>query len=206
MTAAVTVAEAETATEWQRQRQRQTLLSSIIDSDSDSEGGQSSDTDTDTDTDAWRECRSSRIGFMAPRRLSMHRMTVLAVMIAALSTACTRVEVPDVPEGVPVTYAEHLEPLVIARCLSCHTAEEPEAQLVLEVGTGYGQLVGRASVQIPELEIVVPGDLEASYLWRKLTHDVEIGRGMPRTVAGSIKLRGDELELYRRWIEGGAQP
>ena len=123
----------------------------------------------------------------------MHRMTVFAVMIAALSTACSRVEVPDVPEGVPVTYAEHMEPLVIARCLSCHTAEEPEARLVLEAGTGYDEMVGRASTQVPEFLIVAPGDVENSYLWRKLIHDVEIGRGMPRTVVGSIKLRDDEI-------------
>jgi len=136
----------------------------------------------------------------------MHRMTVFAVMIAALSTSCTRVEVPVVPAGVSVTYAEHMEPLIIARCLACHTIDEPEAQLVLEVGTGYGEMVGRVSTQVPELLIVTPGDVETSYLWRKLIHDVEIGRGMPRTVVGSIKLPDDEIELYRRWIEDGAQP
>jgi hypothetical protein len=136
----------------------------------------------------------------------MRRMMVFAVMIAGLSAACTRVKVPVVPADQSVSYADHLEPLVIARCLTCHTAEEPEAQLVFEAGTGYGEMVGRASTQVPELMIVVPGDVEASYLWRKLMHDVEIGRGMPRTVVGSIKLRDDELELYRRWIEGGAQP
>ena len=119
---------------------------------------------------------------------------------------CSGVDVPVVPEGEPVSYAEHLEPLVIARCLSCHTAEEPEARLVLEAGTGFGQMVGRASTQMPETMIVAPGDVEGSYLWRKLIHDVEIGRGMPRTIVGSIELPDDELELYRRWIEGGALP
>jgi len=122
------------------------------------------------------------------------------------ATACTGVEIPDVPAGVPVTYAEHLEPLVIARCLECHTTEEPEAKLVLEVGTGYGQMVSRASTQVPEILIVAPGDVEASYLWSKLIHEVEIGRGMPRTVVGSIKLPDDEIALYRRWIEDGARP
>ena len=131
---------------------------------------------------------------------------MVVVVVFGLMMGCSGVEVPVVPEGVPVTYANHLEPLVIARCLTCHTAEEPEAQLVFEAGTGYGEMVGRASTQVPELLIVAPGDVEASYLWRKLMHDVEIGRGMPRTVVGSIKLRDDELELYRRWIEGGAQP
>ena len=130
----------------------------------------------------------------------------LALIVLVATSACTRVEVPVVPEGVPVSYAEHLEPLVIARCVSCHTAEEPEANLVLEVGTGHGEMVGRASTQVPELLIVAPGDVEDSYLWRKLVHDVEIGRGMPRTVVGAIELPADEIELYRRWIAEDALP
>lgn len=130
----------------------------------------------------------------------------VVVVLIALVTACSGVDVPVVPEGVPVSYAEHLEPLVIARCLECHTTEEPEAKLVLEVGTGYGQMVGRASTQAPEILIVAPGDVERSYLWSKLIHEVEIGRGMPRTVVGSIKLPDEELDLYRRWIEDGALP
>jgi hypothetical protein len=135
----------------------------------------------------------------------MRPWLTVAVVVGA-TAACTGVRIPEVPEGAPVSYARHIEPLVVGRCLSCHTAEEPEAKLVLEVGEGYGQLVGRRSTQEPELAIVVPGDPAASYLWRKLTHDVEVGRGMPRTVVGSIKLSADELELYRRWIEDGALP
>ncbi len=131
---------------------------------------------------------------------------MVVAVFAMLAAACSGVEIPVVPEGEPVTYAEHLEPLIVARCLSCHTFEEPEAQLVLEVGTGYGQLVGRASTQVPEILIVAPGDVDGSYLWSKLIHDVEIGRGMPRTVVGSIKLPDEEIALYRRWIEDGARP
>ncbi len=133
------------------------------------------------------------------------RLMVVAVF-AMLAAACSGVEIPVVPAGVPVTYAEHIEPLVIARCLSCHTTEEPEARLVLEIGTGYGEMVGRASTQVPELLMVAPGDVENSYLWRKLIHEFEIGKGMPRTVVGSIKLPDEELALYRRWIEDGALP
>lgn len=135
----------------------------------------------------------------------MQRNIVVAAIVVA-TAACTRVEVPVVPDEATVSYVEHLEPLVLARCLGCHTAEEPEAELVLETGVGYGAMVGRRSTQTPERLIVAPGDPEASYLWDKLTHDVEIGRGMPRTVIGAIMLPDAELELYRRWIEEGAQP
>ena len=134
----------------------------------------------------------------------VRRAVLVALALSAL--ACTKVDVPDVPTGTPVSYAVHLEPLVTARCLSCHTREEPEAQLVLEPDVGYGELVGRHSTQVPDLLLVAPGDPGASYLWRKLCHDAEVGKGMPRTVVGSIHLPPEELELYRRWIAGGALP
>ncbi len=114
--------------------------------------------------------------------------------------------VPNVPAGETVSYERHLEPLVVAHCLGCHEAEEPKAKLVLEEGTGYGQLVGRQSIQVPEMALVAPGDVDASYLWLKLQHTAPEGKGMPRTPTGVKKLRAAELELYRRWIEEGAKP
>jgi hypothetical protein len=114
--------------------------------------------------------------------------------------------IPDVPAGEPVSYSAHLEPLVIAHCLGYHESEEPKAKLVLEEGAGYGQLVGRRSVQQPEMALVEPGDPQSSYLWLKLQHMSAEGKGMPRTLTGSKMLRPAELELYRRWIAEGALP
>jgi hypothetical protein len=114
--------------------------------------------------------------------------------------------VPEVPIGEPISYSEHLEPLIVTRCLGCHTAEEPEAELVLEHGEGYSQLVGRSSVQIPSLQLVVEGDADASYLWQKLDHSAAKGQGMPRTLFGAKRLPEPELAFIRRWIEDGARP
>ena len=126
--------------------------------------------------------------------------TVLAVSIGCGTS------VPEVPSGEPVSYSVHLEPLVIAHCLSCHESEEAKAKLVLDPGLGYERLVGPRSIQDPEMALVEPGNPENSYLWLKLQHTTQEGKGMPRTVAGSKKLRPAELELYKRWIEGGAKP
>jgi hypothetical protein len=115
-------------------------------------------------------------------------------------------QVPEVPDEETVSYSAHLEPLVIAHCLSCHDSGEAKAKLVLDPGLGYEGLVGPRSIQVPEMALVEPGDPERSYLWLKLQHVTEKGKGMPRTVTGSKKLRETELELYRRWIEGGARP
>jgi hypothetical protein len=110
------------------------------------------------------------------------------------------------PEDASVSYSAHLEPLVTAHCLGCHDSEDPKAKLVLDPGEGYGQLVGRRSVQVPEMALVEPGDPDASYLWLKLLHRAPEGKGMPRTLTGTKKLQPAELELYRRWIEDGAKP
>ena len=115
-------------------------------------------------------------------------------------------QVPEVPIEESVSYSMHLEPLIIAHCLSCHESEEAKAKLVLDPGLGYERLVGPRSIQVPEMALVAPGDPERSYLWLKLQHVAEEGKGMPRTPTGSKKLRESELELYRRWIEGGAKP
>jgi hypothetical protein len=135
----------------------------------------------------------------------MLRPAVVASMLG-LVAACGGSPVPELPPGTPVSYGEHLEELVLLRCLSCHTTEEPKAELILEAGSGYDQMVGRRSVQSPELLLVAPGDPEASYLWLKVDHRASEGKGMPRTLFGAKRLPEAEVEIFRRWIEDGALP
>jgi hypothetical protein len=134
------------------------------------------------------------------------RVTRLLLIVGAVVLAGCGAEIPNVPEGDPVSYSAHLEPLVTAHCLSCHESEDPKAKLILDPGEGYDQLVGRRSIQVPEMALVEPGDPDASYLWLKLQHRAPKGKGMPRTLTGTKELRPAELELYRRWIEEGALP
>ena len=133
------------------------------------------------------------------------RLIVVDVLLVLALVGCGT-PVPEVPQGQVVSYSAHLEPLVLARCLGCHTAEEPKARLVLEQGAGYENLVGRRSVQVATLFLVEPGNIEDSYLWHKLKHRAAEGKGMPRTATSVKMLRAAELELYRRWIEEGANP
>ncbi len=132
------------------------------------------------------------------------RVTAVGAVVVALA-ACG-VQVPEVPNEEAVSYSAHLEPLVVAHCLNCHDSEEAKAKLVLDPGVGYERLVGPRSRQQPEMALVEPGDPGRSYLWLKLQHVTEEGKGMPRTLTASKKLRPTELELYKRWIEGGALP
>ncbi len=130
-------------------------------------------------------------------------LTVLTVVALPLLLACLA---PTGAGDAPLSYAADVENLVLKRCVSCHTADDPKAHLVLERGIGYGQLVERPSVQVPEMKLVVPGDPEASYMWLKLTDRADVGSGMPRSLFGVRKLPDRELELIRRWIADGARP
>jgi hypothetical protein len=56
------------------------------------------------------------------------------------------------------------------------------------------------------MQLVAPGDLEASYLWLKLDQRPIKGEGMPRTLTGAKRLPEKELERFRRWIAEGARP
>jgi hypothetical protein len=110
------------------------------------------------------------------------------------------------PSAQPPSYALDVEPILVKRCTSCHSTDTPKADLILEPGTGFRALTGQASTQVPGARLVAPGDLGGSYLWAKLLGEVEVGKGMPRTLLGSRRLVREELELIRIWIETGAHP
>lgn len=104
------------------------------------------------------------------------------------------------------SYAADIEPVFAKRCGKCHAVGEAKADLVLDPGRGFAMLVDRASTQVPEKLLVEPGNPEGSYLWSKLLHQSEVGKGMPKTMFGAKKIPEDELGLVRAWIETGAQP
>jgi len=128
------------------------------------------------------------------------------VLVGSALVGCAGDHLPEFPEGSLVSYERHVEPLVLKRCLSCHTTDEPKANLVLERGQGYNQMVARRSVQAPDLKLVAGGDLESSYLWLKLDQRPVKGEGMPRTFLGAKRLPPAELDRFRQWIVDGALP
>ena len=133
--------------------------------------------------------------------------------IADAAPAADAAPVPtDAPPPGDVRFAEVFG-IFYSRCTGCHhagtTGRAPEV-------SSADTLVGIES-SLPGVVLVVPGDPDASYLYRKLegTHaDVCASRGldamrcgdrMPGGV-GAAPLGDDELAIVRAWIEGGARP
>ena len=129
-------------------------------------------------------------------------VTALGVLAAVMALSIT----PTATGDSGPSYAADIEPVFAKRCGKCHSADEAKADLVLDPGRGFAMMVGRASTQVPEKLLVEPGNPDSSYLWSKLVHESEIGKGMPKTLFGAKKIPQPELDLVRTWIETGAQP
>lgn len=122
-------------------------------------------------------------------------LAFLAVLAAALASS-----------QVTRSYTAEVEPIFVKECGECHGGERPKKGLDLSAGKGFANLVGKKSVEVPELLLVAPGDPEGSYLWHKLQHTAKEGKGMPRGIFSSRKLTDAELKVIREWIEQGARP
>jgi len=129
-----------------------------------------------------------------------------AVILTVITPFALALALPSSSQDAGPSYAKDVERVVVKRCAGCHEADKPKAELVLEKGVGYHNLTTRHSIQVPKMPLVDPGNPDGSYMWKKLTHTASQGKGMPRTLFGSKKLKKKELALIRTWIEGGALP
>ena len=119
------------------------------------------------------------------------RFWLIAVTLISMSSAPGGVLAVD---GV-VNYAKQIQPLLSKKCVSCHGPEKQKAGLRLDRKGAVlkgGDDLGPA---------IVPGDSRKSPLFRVVA-GLEVGLEMP---AEGEKLTAAEVELLKRWIDGGAE-
>ena len=109
----------------------------------------------------------------------------------------------SVAPGVPAVphLTDEIQPIFDGGCAlaNCHVGDGA-AGLNLEAGRAFGELVGVPSTEVAD-QLVVPGDLEHSYLFEKITKDMpRVGDRMPLATA----LDPLDIEAVRQWIAGGA--
>ena len=91
------------------------------------------------------------------------------------------------------------------RVSACH-GEAESGGLDLRYGAAHFSLVGQPATAIGAAGkmLVVPGDVEGSFLWQKLTGALADGEGTRMPAGGAPELDALELELVRSWIAAGA--
>lgn len=94
-----------------------------------------------------------------------------------------------------LVYHDFIQPLLQARCVSCHSAEKRKGDLVLENAEGV-QRGGKHGA------IILGGNVAESELLRRITLPAEHEERMPP--AGKEALRAEEIALLQRWIQAGA--
>ncbi|MBL9076420.1 MAG: PSD1 domain-containing protein [Planctomycetes bacterium] len=124
------------------------------------------------------------------------RLDVCALVVVALSAG--RLPAQHPAAGSAIRYDRDVRPILADRCFACHgpDAAAREAELRLdERGDAVRERDGAFAI--------VPGDVDGSELWRRITTDAAEDR-MPPPDSGKKALTADEIAVLRAWIEQGA--
>lgn len=124
------------------------------------------------------------------------RATVLAVA-SMLSGTGFAVGAAAADQPSPITFNQHIRPILSDACLHCHGFDPGHRKADLRLDTLEGATAERKGRQA-----IKPGDLQASELWRRVnaTDDDQ----MPPAESGK-KLTPGQIAVLKGWIEQGAQ-
>jgi hypothetical protein len=121
----------------------------------------------------------------------------LLASLGLLLTAATAQRTGAVVE--PIRYDRDIRPILADRCFACHGPDVAARKADLRLDSFVAATTARDG-SAP----VVPGNVEASEVWQRLTTD-DVDDVMPPRDSGRKAVTADERELIRRWIEAGAE-
>lgn len=121
------------------------------------------------------------------------RMLAL-ILLAALVAGCGK----KAPEAV--SYRDQIQPILNARCISCHSTEHAEGKIVL---TSYEFLMS-SRILPGKKPLVVPGEYQKSWLYILCSTNQPHYRMPPDTLDLTL-LPKPEVSLISEWIKQGAQ-
>src|SRR3954462_12563166 len=122
----------------------------------------------------------------ASKRILFSPIASAAVVVLAIAYSVVNAE------DKKVTYDEQLAPIFRQRCSSCHNPTAKKADLDV---TNYSALMHGGSSGA----VVAAGEADSSQLFASVTHQSE-----PFMPQNADKLPDKEIDLIRRWINGGA--
>jgi hypothetical protein len=177
--------------------------------------------------DALNECTLSstvRVPLRAPTSGNVYRKNKKKLGLAAEGDVVARLDVRDKdklkftcrPEGdgvyLPVdlytgTFDRIRQQVFAQSCAlsACHDSESAAGGLILLPGAAYSQIVGVAPTNLAAsgagLQRIYPGDPTLSFLYRKITDDLEVGWGGSMPASGS-PVSQPFTDIIELWILG----
>ncbi|WP_010583444.1 c-type cytochrome domain-containing protein [Schlesneria paludicola] len=123
----------------------------------------------------------------------MRYLPLFLFATSVLSVSALAEEKAAAAKEEKITFDQHIVPIFREKCGSCHNANDKKGDLVLD---NYGlAMQGGASGEVVRAD----GDASQSQLYLVITHMAE-----PKMPPQAAKLPDNQLELIRKWIEGGA--
>jgi hypothetical protein len=99
------------------------------------------------------------------------------------------------------TFASIQQNVFTPICTRCHAGAAAPTGLRLDEASSYAMLVNVASVEVPGLRRVRPGDPDLSYLVQKIEGRAAVGGRMP---LNSPPLPQATIDVIKQWIREGA--
>ena len=121
---------------------------------------------------------------------------MLPVIPALILTAAGLARAESTPETVE--FNRDIRPILAENCFQCHGPDENKREADLRLDTPENVFQDRDGYSV-----IVPGDLQSSELFLRMTAKDESKRMPPADAERTVTDR--ELLLIRRWIERGAR-
>ena len=126
-------------------------------------------------------------------------LAIIGGVIALQRSPAAFAAPPEAAASVEIRYGQHVRPILSDRCFKCHGPDQAARQAELRLDDPASATRDRGGYAA-----IVPGDVEASELWRRVSHH-DPGERMPPRDSGKKPLSAQEQSVIRQWIEGGAQ-
>jgi hypothetical protein len=138
--------------------------------------------------------------FLRSRWVTLLGCSFLALPLWALATVATASTgaVASRP-GDEIRYSRDIRPILSESCFLCHGPDISTREADLRLDS-----FGEATRDLGGYAAIVPGDVEESELWYRLTTDLE-DDAMPPHGSNMKMLTAEQKDLLRRWIEQGAE-
>lgn len=116
---------------------------------------------------------------------------------ALLAALC--LSAPVAAQATDVRYGRDVRPILSDRCFQCHGTDPAQRQADLRLDVAESATAARDGGAA-----IVPGDLDASEVWRRVTsQDPDLV--MPPPGSNRRTLSAEEQDVLRGWIEAGAE-
>src|SRR5438552_3714269 len=98
-----------------------------------------------------------------------------------------------------VSFNQQIRPILADNCFACHGTDAAHRKAKLRLDQAESATADREGVRA-----IVPGNLEKSELWQRITspHEDEV---MPPPESHKTPLKPEQRELIKRWIVQGAE-